>query len=366
VRGPLAERAAAVVAGPRADPDLTAAEALEADLAARARRARSALADAGPADAHDRAAALVEITELRLAVRAHVADRPDAVHRRIHAALERLRRVERVAELLPAAARELAGSCGFRRAVVSRIRNARWRAEAVWMAPDLDPATSAATAELLTTTWFPLGPGGLETGLVHRRTAGLVAPDSPKTDPGLMEVSRTPGYVVAPVTVGGRPIGFLQADCGDDGRELTTLDLEAMRAFAMGFGLVFERVARLEGLADRRRRLQDAADAAVGGLEAIGSEERTLVRGATSGTVDHVADATPPGPSSVELLLTAREREVLDHLVTGARNGQIAARLVISEDTVKSHVRTITRKLHASNRADAVARYLRLVMRDGR
>ncbi|MHB8696263.1 MAG: response regulator transcription factor, partial [Solirubrobacteraceae bacterium] len=39
----------------------------------------------------------------------------------------------------------------------------------------------------------------------------------------------------------------------------------------------------------------------------------------------------------------------------------IAEQLVISGGTVKSHVKHILRKLHAANRAEAVARYMRQV-----
>jgi DNA-binding CsgD family transcriptional regulator len=51
-------------------------------------------------------------------------------------------------------------------------------------------------------------------------------------------------------------------------------------------------------------------------------------------------------------------------MVSGARNNQIADQLVISEGTVKSHVKNICRKLRASNRAEAVAKYLQLVIKE--
>jgi DNA-binding NarL/FixJ family response regulator len=57
-------------------------------------------------------------------------------------------------------------------------------------------------------------------------------------------------------------------------------------------------------------------------------------------------------------LLTPREREVLSLIVSGQSNGAIAGRLVISEGTVKSHVKQILRKLGAVNRSEAIARYL--------
>jgi DNA-binding NarL/FixJ family response regulator len=42
----------------------------------------------------------------------------------------------------------------------------------------------------------------------------------------------------------------------------------------------------------------------------------------------------------------------------------LVAPLVISEGTVKSHVKHILRKLRASNRAEAVARYLQIMLRE--
>jgi DNA-binding NarL/FixJ family response regulator len=54
--------------------------------------------------------------------------------------------------------------------------------------------------------------------------------------------------------------------------------------------------------------------------------------------------------------LTAREKEVCQLIAHGARDREIAARLVVSESTVKKHVQNILRKLHARNRAEAVAR----------
>lgn len=63
-----------------------------------------------------------------------------------------------------------------------------------------------------------------------------------------------------------------------------------------------------------------------------------------------------PGAS---LGLTQRESDVLELMVRGLANRAIAARLVLGEETIKTHVRAIYRKLGVSDRAQAVALALR-------
>jgi DNA-binding CsgD family transcriptional regulator/GAF domain-containing protein len=60
----------------------------------------------------------------------------------------------------------------------------------------------------------------------------------------------------------------------------------------------------------------------------------------------------------VRLLFTRRETEVANLMADGRSNKEIAERLHISPDTVKTYVTRILRKLNSTNRAGAVARYL--------
>jgi DNA-binding NarL/FixJ family response regulator len=57
--------------------------------------------------------------------------------------------------------------------------------------------------------------------------------------------------------------------------------------------------------------------------------------------------------------LTQRESEILSFMVTGLSNRGIANKLVIGDETVKSHLRSIYRKLGVSDRTSAVATALR-------
>ncbi len=61
----------------------------------------------------------------------------------------------------------------------------------------------------------------------------------------------------------------------------------------------------------------------------------------------------PPHRSDQTAILTSREIEVLRELMNGASNQAIAKRLVISENTVKNHVRNILVKLHFHSRREA-------------
>jgi DNA-binding NarL/FixJ family response regulator len=57
--------------------------------------------------------------------------------------------------------------------------------------------------------------------------------------------------------------------------------------------------------------------------------------------------------------LTAGEKEFLDQLARGYAYKEIADRMKISIDTVRSYVRTVYEKLHVHSRTEAVVKYLR-------
>jgi len=74
---------------------------------------------------------------------------------------------------------------------------------------------------------------------------------------------------------------------------------------------------------------------------------------ATSAVLRRVrGEAAPESAPS----LTPREQTVLEHVARGLGNKQIAARLGISERTVKFHVSSVFAKLGAGNRTEAVTR----------
>ncbi len=68
----------------------------------------------------------------------------------------------------------------------------------------------------------------------------------------------------------------------------------------------------------------------------------------------------PPGHE-----LTRREKEVLQYLVRGATNKEIAEALSITEDTVKHHLKHIQEKLHLRNRVEIAVYALQNGLVDG-
>jgi two-component system, NarL family, response regulator YdfI len=93
--------------------------------------------------------------------------------------------------------------------------------------------------------------------------------------------------------------------------------------------------------------LISALQAAVAGLVVLHPSEAESALAPASQVSHPVADLLES--------LTRREREVLQMLASGLANKEIAARLSISDHTVKFHVASILGKLGASSRTEAVS-----------
>ena len=113
----------------------------------------------------------------------------------------------------------------------------------------------------------------------------------------------------------------------------------------------------LVGPAARRARLRTLL---TDDLEVV-AEATTMSEARQVREVDAYMMAPPATEEDERLVepLTARELEVLAHLADGLSNKAIAARLGISDETVKFHLSAIFGKLGASNRTDAVRQALR-------
>jgi DNA-binding NarL/FixJ family response regulator len=144
------------------------------------------------------------------------------------------------------------------------------------------------------------------------------------------------------------------------------------------------RMPGMDGLAATKEIMKQTPDAAVLIFTAF-SERSLLARGLESGAKGYILKEAPhetlvraieriaKGEGYVDPalmpaflsgkdqadMLTPREREILQLLADGMSNADVAAKLFISQETVKSHVRHILTKLEADTRTHAVAIALR-------
>jgi DNA-binding CsgD family transcriptional regulator len=310
---------------------------------------------------------IYEVGELREALRERdLFERLDVLAL-IQESLGELRNCKTPEELIEAAPGELCRSCGFTRALISRVHGSRWVPEVIETVPGMDPEATGF-AEYIDEVEIPLDHMLLETELVRRRMPALVVDpvNDPRTYKPIILRGRTVAYVAAPIMPTGRVIGFLHADRIGQEYPVTPEDCDNLWTFAEQFGFLYERAVLTERIGAQRAQLHQAFAGAEAAVDQVRHREIELARsGQGAPEVTRTAAALfRPAESRLDGLLTRREREVLDLMTSGATNVRIGEQLVISEGTVKSHVKHILRKLRAGNRAEAVARYLQIMLRE--
>lgn len=126
---------------------------------------------------------------------------------------------------------------------------------------------------------------------------------------------------------------------------LTTFDLDeyvfaALRAGASGF------------------LLKDARpDELLSAIRSVASGDAVVAPSATRRLLDHVVGSLPAPAAEPDPrleTLTAREREVLQEVASGASNAEIAASLYMAEATVKTHIGHLFAKLDCRDRVGLV------------
>ncbi|GAA6526821.1 response regulator transcription factor [Intrasporangium sp. DVR] len=126
---------------------------------------------------------------------------------------------------------------------------------------------------------------------------------------------------------------------------VTTFDLDeyafaAIRAGASGFLL-------------KDARGEDIVDA----IRVVHAGHAVVSPSTTRRLIEHLVASPAPDRGEAQRVLdglTARERDVLLELATGASNAEIAKRLFLSESTVKTHVGHLLGKLQLRDRVQAV------------
>ena len=286
---------------------------------------------------------------------------------RVTGAIAEVREVTSPREMLLRAPAALCAGSAFERAILSLVKGSRMVAEAVFMSGR--DRLAATTLAQLQANPLRLEHTLIETELLRRRRATIVvdAHVHPRVDRDTARLMEWRSYAAAPLVVGSQVVGVIHADRGP-GQPLDVLDRDVLWAFATGLAQAYESNSLRRTLRGERDQMRQFLDWLGARSSELTDAPVTLSAGgrAPLPSPPPLPEATPTGRGRddrvvFEGLLTRRELDVLRLLAEGATNRAVADALVISSGTVKFHVNSILRKLHAANRAEAVTRYLRLM-----
>ena len=323
-----------------------------------ARRALAAFLAANPDEATGaRAAALLlDAAAVQVGVKDTLLERRAEVATGARDALSALRNASSasvLAERAPVEVRRI----GFRRALFSRIDQGNWLARSAFAIDD--PDFSGAMVEIGRANPRRLNGPLLESDMV-RRCVPMVISDpqsNPRVHTEFIRFTGTTSYVAAPVLAWGEPVAMIHADRDVD-NEVDEFDRCILGSYAEGLGLAIERAQLMERLHAVRRATTDY----LSGVNAIADDFTNDVFESLRKAPESSGETGRQVPLFDQRgeRLTPREWDVLRNLASGKTNAQIASGLFVTEGTVKSHVKHILRKLGATNRTEAVARYHRV------
>ena len=299
---------------------------------------------------------LVDLLALeREIVEAEYVRRSDALER-VADAVRRLGEIGSPQGILDRAAEELGVSSGLGRVVVSEVREGSLYVRSVWSSSEEPDGAAAALFEGLRGSPIRLEYPLVEDEVARGQRTQIVKARGARSRGArrLTEVLGWDSYVVAALVVQGNTVGLAHADAGAGGgsggaaRILDSLDVEVVSRYAEGVAGVFERAVLREMLQQHHHELRSAVEWMSGRLGQLSGDSGELT----------AVGLTPPDVGFADAL-TARELEVFRLLARGQTNLEIARTLVVREGTIKYHVKNILRKLGATSRADAVARFAR-------
>jgi DNA-binding CsgD family transcriptional regulator len=261
-----------------------------------------------------------------------------------------------VATLLAQAADLARTSCGFRRGIVLSVE----RGELVAAETDAlrDPASDQLRRTALARA-IPLLPGTEEAELIRRAEEGAAVQISAASvvheSLGLEQQALG---VIAPES---RALALLVLDRPEPAVDV--FDRGAVDAFAAMIAVTLQHVVLRARLAELSLELGHLTVSAQALMSEMIEAPITLPVSGRHGPAFPPVDAVQSAPMRLTDVLSQRELTIASLIAEGRSNREIADELILSPETVKTHVARILRKLNASNRAEAVARYLRLMQR---
>jgi DNA-binding CsgD family transcriptional regulator len=265
----------------------------------------------------------------------------------------RLDGCESLAELLAVASSIGPGVCGFERGVVLSVIGGYLSANGM---DALDHPASDALRHRCQVEPIALSAQSEEAEVIRLAQGGRR--ERSRARSVLARALGLEQHVLAAVVPESQALALVVFDRSDPA--VSEEDRAVVRFFAHLLGLAVIRVAlrmRIRELSHEIRHLTASANALVqeAQLAPIGL---TIDMG--QGPVFTAAGRRTAPASALVELLSERERAVAALMAMGRSNREIAEELHLALGTVKAHVVRVLRKLKASNRAEAVARYIEL------
>jgi DNA-binding CsgD family transcriptional regulator len=198
-----------------------------------------------------------------------------------------------------------------------------------------------------------------EFDLVRSKKAILVTEVQQRSDlyDEVIRASRSQSYVAARIVANGNLVGFIHGDRYFSRESVDDIDRSILGVFGEAFGHVLSRALVIERLAAVQLRLSSIAAGISKAATGLDWSQDEVVYPIPGAPVDRIKDPGTAEPPLSDCGLTGREMQVLKMMATGADNAEIARGLFIANETVKSHVKHVLRKLGATSRAEAVARW---------